>query len=163
MKVPEGVTVAVSEGIVSVKGKQGENRLKIPPLVKVSVNSGEVSVEAPTKALKGTIESHINNMCKGVTEGYSHTLKLVFAHFPMSIEVKGKDILIKNFLGEKLPRSCKLVGETRVKADKTTVTISGPSKEDVGQTIANMKTATKIKKKDGRVFQDGIYPMVEAQ
>jgi len=38
--------------------------------------------------------------------------------------------------------------------------ITGPNKEDVGQTVSNIKTATKIRKRDSRVFQDGLY-MVE--
>ncbi len=42
-------------------------------------------------------------------------------------------------------------------ADKDTVIVEGIDIEAVAQTAANIQQATKIKKKDIRVFMDGIY------
>jgi large subunit ribosomal protein L6 len=65
--------------------------------------------------------------------------------------------MIKNFLGEKQPRKAKIVGQTKVEAKGQEMTVSGLSKEEVGQTIANLKSATRIRNRDSRVFQDGFY------
>ena len=73
------------------------------------------------------------------------------------MEVKGKEMLIKNFLGEKQPRKAKIPGQTKVEVKGQEVTVTGLSKEDVGQTIANIRSATRIRNRDSRVFQDGFY------
>ncbi|HID72385.1 TPA: 50S ribosomal protein L6, partial [Candidatus Micrarchaeota archaeon] len=105
-----------------------------------------------------TVESLVNSMCKGVKDGFEKKMKILFAHFPISIEVKGKDIFVKNFLGERAPRKTSLVGDaTKLQVKGQSITISGPDKEAVGQTAANLRTITRIKEKDGRIFQDGIY------
>jgi len=44
-----------------------------------------------------------------------------------------------------------------VEAKGENVTVSGIDKEKVGQTAANIERATKVKKRDIRVFQDGVY------
>ncbi|MBI4399385.1 50S ribosomal protein L6, partial [Candidatus Micrarchaeota archaeon] len=82
-------------------------------------------------------------------------------HFPISIEIKDKKLVIKNFLGEKQPRSAKIVGTTKIEVKGQEVTISGTSKDDVGQTVANLVNATRISDRDSRVFQDGLYIIEE--
>jgi len=105
----------------------------------------------------GTIRSHITNMIKGVNEGFTYHMKIVYAHFPMTVKVAGNKVIIENFLGERYPRNAKIVGSSKVKVKGDQVTITGIDKEDVGQTMANLEQATKIKGRDPRVFQDGIY------
>ena len=154
--IPEGVTVQVSGNRVDVKGPNGQVEKSVSPLVSVTVEGSEIKTEGK-KALVNTVEGLVTNMIKGVTEGFRRELKILYAHFPVSVEVKGKDILIKNFQGEKQPRKACAVGDTKVDVKGQVVTVSGPDKEAVGQTIANMRTATKIKDRDSRIFQDGIY------
>jgi len=84
-------------------------------------------------------------------------LKIIYAHFPVSVEIKGKEIMIKNFIGEKQPRRARIMGSTKVESKGTEMNLSGNSKEDIGQTFANIKSATKIRNRDSRVFQDGFY------
>jgi large subunit ribosomal protein L6 len=107
----------------------------------------------------GTSEAMVKNMIRGVSEGYTKNFKLLYAHFPITIESKGNDVTIKNFLGEKQPRKTKSIGATKIQTKGQTVTISGPDKEAVGQTIANLISAMRIRDKDGRIFQDGIYEL----
>ena len=73
------------------------------------------------------------------------------------MEVKDREVLIKNFLGEKTPRKIKLKNEVDVKVDKDVITINSIGKELAGQTAANFETATRIRNRDKRVFQDGIF------
>lgn len=156
MEIPEGVTVTVDKTKVSVSGPKGQVEKTFSPRAAIKVEGNKVEVTAG-KALKGTVEAVIGNMMKGAKDGYEKKMKLLYAHFPVTIEVKGKDITIKNFLGERAPRRTHVVGETQVKVKGQDVTVSGPDKEAVGQTAANMKNTLKIKEKDPRIFQDGIY------
>ena len=161
MKLPEGAKVAVEGQKVTVSGPMGSlSREFITPDAKMEMKSGEIQVTG-TKAMATTVEAHVRNMALGVTQGYSKKLKILFSHFPISVEIKGKEVLIKNFLGEKQPRRAKVMGQTRVEAKGQEISVSGISKDEVGQTIANLKSATKIRNRDSRVFQDGFY-LVEA-
>lgn len=155
--IPQGVTLSMDGHTLTAKGPKGEVSKELPKLASVKVDGGKVEISADSKALRGTIESVVTNMVKGVSEGYNRQLKVLYAHFPVSIEVKGKDLLVKNFLGEKQARKTRIVGNTKVEVKGQNVTVSGPDKEALGQTIANLRGSMKIKKKDARIFQDGIY------
>jgi large subunit ribosomal protein L6 len=157
MEIPNGLTVRVDGRDVIVKGPQGEVRKTMAKTAKVSVQGSSLSVDSSELALKNTTEAVIRGMMEGASKGFIKNMKLLHAHFPISVEVKGSEVTIKNFLGEKQPRKTVLIGATKVVAKGASITISGPDKEAVGQTLANIRTAMKIKDKDGRVFQDGIY------
>lgn len=157
MEIPKGITVKVDGNKLSVKGPHGEVTRILAKGISVKIDGDKIEVITPSKALSGTNEAILKNMFKGVVEGYSRTFKLLYAHFPITLESKGTDVTIKNFLGEKQARKTKSVGITKIQAKGQAVTISGPDKEAVGQTIANIMTAMRIKDKDGRVFQDGMY------
>lgn len=160
VNIPKDIEVDVKGNMVVVKGKNGKVEKSFKGIgLKIERKGDSIEVDGGTGGgmLAGTVESHLKNMFKGVTEGYSHRLQVVHSHFPISVEVKGKEVLIKNFIGEKKPRSADIIGDTRVEVKGTDVFVSGPDKEAVGQTCANIFQATKIKQKDGRVFQDGIY------
>ncbi|MGN1362681.1 MAG: 50S ribosomal protein L6 [Methanobrevibacter sp.] len=161
--IPEGVEVKIGKG-VTVKGPQGEiSREFNYPNISIDEEDNKVvlNVNFPKsrdKSMMGTIKAHISNMITGVTDGFTYHMKIVFAHFPMTVKVKGNIVTIDNFVGEKHPRTSKIVGdETKVTVKGDQVTITGINKEHVGQTMANLEQATKIKGKDPRVFQDGIY------
>ncbi len=157
MKMPKGSKITVDGFKVTVSGAKGSIvRDFSHPEVKISVKEDEVQVTGQ-KAMANTVISHISNMANGVISGYEKKLKIIYSHFPIAVEVKGKQILIKNFLGEKQPRKAKIAGQAKVEAKGQQVTITGISKEDVCQTVANIKSATKIRNRDSRVFQDGFY------
>jgi len=159
MKITEGAKVTVEGGKVTVSGAKGTLVRDFSHQgVKYEMKNGEFSATGE-KMFVNTVEAHVKNMSEGVVNGYSRKLKTLFSHFPISAEVKGKIILIKNFLGEKQPRKAKILGQTKVEIKGQEMTISGPSKEEVGQTIANIKSATRIRNRDSRVFQDGFYPV----
>ncbi len=157
MKIFDGAKISVDGYKVTLSGAKGTLvRDFSHPLIKIELKNGEFFAIGD-KTMVNTIEAHVMNMAQGVVNGYSRKLKSLYSHFPISVEVKGKEIMIKNFLGEKQPRKAKISGQTKVEAKGQEITISGPSKEEVGQTIANIKSATRIRKRDSRVFQDGFY------
>jgi large subunit ribosomal protein L6 len=163
IQVPDDVTVNLQGKVVSVKGKQG-NLTRDFSFASISIDADgknvRISAKWPRKkesALVGTIYSHINNMITGVTKGYSYKLKIVYSHFPISVKVQGKSVLIENFTGERRARHIKILGEVKVKIDPEDITISGINLEDVSQTAANIEQATRVRGKDPRVFLDGLY------
>jgi len=154
--IPDGVTMEVTDNTVTVKGPKGMVQKTFGQKGKVSLSGKELAIEGE-KEYVNTALSLISSMFKGVTEGFRKELKIVYAHFPISIEMKGETILIKNFQGEKQPRQARLIGDTKLQVKGQNVTVTGTDKEAVGQTIANMRGATKINDRDARIFQDGIY------
>ena len=96
-------------------------------------------------------------MIKGVTEGFEYKMKTVFSHFPIKTMVEEERFVIQNFLGERAPRYAKILEGVTVEAKGEDITVTGVDKEKVGQTVANIERATAVKRRDIRVFQDGVY------
>ena len=96
-------------------------------------------------------------MITGVTKGYQYKLKIVFSHFPISVKLQDKSVLIENFTGERRPRRIKLIGNVKVKIEPDDIIVEGTNLEEVSQTAANIEQATRVRNKDPRVFLDGIY------
>ena len=102
-------------------------------------------------------------MVKGVTDGFTYTLKALYSHFPMTLAVQGNKLIVNNYFGERVPRSANILAGVDVKVqNKTEVVVTGIDKEAVGQTAANIERSTTVKKRDRRVFQDGIYLIEKA-
>jgi large subunit ribosomal protein L6 len=164
IEVPAGVQMDVTEdSTVKCSGPKGslEKRL-VHPKIKIMKDKEKIGVQCELpkkkdKALTGTFSSHIRNMIIGVTEGYEYSMKTVYSHFPIKVSVKDKNVIIENFLGEKYPRDADIIGETSVEINGDELKITGINIEEVSQTAANIERATRIKKRDNRVFQDGIY------
>ena len=162
IEIPDGINVTIDGGI-TVKGSKGELSRKFNyPSISIKQENGNVVLEAnfpkkKDKAMLGTIKSHISNMIIGLTDGFTYNMKIVYAHFPMTVKAAGDKVTIENFLGERYPRTAKIVGSAKVQVKGDEVIVTGINKEDVGQTMANLEQATKIKGRDPRVFQDGIY------
>jgi large subunit ribosomal protein L6 len=164
IQVPDGVEVKIDGRKVTVKGAKGTlaRDFFYVPIFMEAKNDKTVRVwaEWPRKkeaSLVGTIHSHIQNMITGVQKGFSYKLKIVFSHFPISVKVQDKTVMIENFTGERRARRVKVIGDVKVKVESEDVVVEGINLEDVSQTAANIEQATKVKKKDPRVFLDGIY------
>ncbi len=163
IEIPENVEITLVGNEIIVKGPKGELRRALSyPGVSIEKKDSYILVYSSTlrkrqRAMVGTFAAHIRNMIKGVTEGFEYKLKVVYSHFPISVKVKGKEVVIENFLGEKTPRKTKIFGNCEVIVKGNEIIVKGINKEEVGQTAANIEQATRIKDKDPRVFQDGIY------
>jgi len=163
IEVPDDITLSLVGKTISVKGEKGNLTRDFSYATVAIEGDGKtvrISAKWPRKkeaALVGTIYSHINNMIIGVTKGYSYKMKIVFSHFPISVKLQGKSVLIENFTGERRPRIVKILGDVKVKIEPEDIIIQGVNLEDVSQTAANIEQSTKVRRKDPRVFLDGIY------
>ncbi|MDR3074809.1 MAG: 50S ribosomal protein L6 [Candidatus Methanoplasma sp.] len=161
--IPGGVSVKMDGNTITVKGPRGElSRNFAYPRIIIAIGEGVVSISSEyprtkDKAMVGTFVAHINNMIKGVTVGFTYTLKVVFSHFPMKVAVKDGRVEINNYLGGHAPRYANVVGGCKVKISGAEVTVEGNDIEACGQTAANIEKATSRLGFDKRTFQDGIY------
>jgi len=172
IEIPSGIDVNISDDfVIEIKGKLGKIIKDFSPYkLKISKNKyriykegNKVIVETMIKGKRGiallyTLASKIRSAMKGVNEGYVYKLKIVYSHFPITVKVKGKEVYIENFIGERAPRIAKIIGEnTKVEVKGDDVIVTGIDKDEVSQTAANIQQATRIKKRDPRKFLDGIY------
>ena len=163
IEIPENVNVSLSNFILKVKGPLGEIEREFKhDRINMSVKDGKIEIYCPLPrrkeyALSGTWRAHVKNMIKGVREGFEYHLKILYAHFPMKVSVKGNRVVIENFMGERSPRYADIYENTKVEIKGDTVIVKSINKELAGQTAANIERATRIRDRDPRVFQDGIY------
>jgi large subunit ribosomal protein L6 len=162
-EVPAGVTVSMDGTRVVVTGPKGTlTRDMRFPGITIAIDDGIVTVSTDVTrkrvvAMVGTLASHIRNMCRGVSEGYEYRMKVVFSHFPIQLKLQGTTLVIDNFLGEKQSRYARIEPGVNAQVGNDAVTLSGIDKEKVGNSAANIEHATRIRNRDPRVFQDGIY------
>lgn len=163
IEIPDNVTLILEGKNIIISGENGQvskdfghTRLDMEH----EANTLKIWAVNPKKreaSLVNTISAHINNMIKGVTQGFTYKLKIVFVHFPMTVRIQGRELVIQNFIGERKDRYAQIVGDVKVRVEKEDVIIEGVDIEKVAQTAANIQQACKIRKKDLRKFLDGIY------
>ncbi|MFH0748459.1 MAG: 50S ribosomal protein L6 [Candidatus Bathyarchaeota archaeon] len=163
VKIPQNIDVSIDQHTVSVKGPLGklERDFSRTP-VTIRREGDDIFVEAlwadkKKTAMVGTVRSHIKNLILGVMKGFTYKLKIVYAHFPMSVKVMDGEVLIENFGGERKPRKAAVPSTVNVVVSGDDVVISGIDLEKVSQTAASIQQATHIRKRDPRVFLDGVY------
>jgi len=162
VEIPEEVDVNIKNDAITIHGKQGSITKRLPFDVKTEKKDNKIIIHTRLKgrrgkAILGTTKGELKNMIKGVTEGITYKLRILYSHFPMNVKVQGDTVIIENFLGERHPRKSKILENVKVDIKGNEVIVTGIDKEMVAQTAANLEQATRIKNLDPRVFQDGIY------
>lgn len=163
INAPEGCSFTIQNKLMNVKGPKGELARKVPDKkIKIEVKGDEITLtyKNATKREKRmllTTKAHINNLFKGVTSGFIYKLKICSGHFPMNVSLKGDILEIKNFIGEKVPRTLKIKTGATVKINGDEIVVEAIDKEIAGQTAASIEKLTKRPGFDKRIFQDGIY------
>lgn len=168
--LPDGVTARydTAQHLLVITGEQGErSRVLFHPKVKLVVENGTITLTAQQATLREkktlfTFAAHIRNMVRGVSEGYTYKLKVCSGHFPMSVAVKENTFEVKNFIGEKVPRTLIIKSGVTVTVDGEAVTVTGNDKELVGQVAADIEQLTRRPGFDTRIFQDGIFIVEKA-
>ncbi|MFY9287287.1 MAG: 50S ribosomal protein L6 [Alphaproteobacteria bacterium] len=139
--LPQGVTAEVKGQNIAVKGKMGNLSLVAPAEVEVKVADGKVAVAmrqdtARARVLWGTTRNNINNMVKGVTDGFKETLEIEGVGFKAAMQ--GKDLIMQ--LGFSHEVKFHPPEGITIKAEKPTViSISGMDRQKVGQVAAEIR------------------------
>jgi len=163
IEIPQGAEVSINNGFVEIKGGKGEVKRRFPlDNIRIEKKDNKISLSSNSsrrkeKELLGSVKGHIQNMIRGVTEGITYRMKIVYSHFPMAVKVQGNRMSIDNFLGEKHPRVVDVLSGVEIEVKGQDIILKGIDKEAVSQTAANIEQTTRIRDRDPRVFQDGIY------
>jgi|TARA_Y100000310_G_scaffold251425_1_gene257917 large subunit ribosomal protein L6 len=163
IEIPEGIEASMDENEITVKGPEGELKKTFSlGKLQAEIKEGKIVIgnkksTKTEKKMMNTIAAHVRNMIKGVKEEFKYEMKICFHHFPITVEVQGDKAVIKNFLGEKTPREVSIPDGAEVKVEKDILKISAMDRDLAGQAAANFEKATKIRMRDRRVFQDGIF------
>lgn len=138
----KGVSVTEKDGMVVVKGPKGELTAKVHPDISVEVGQSNISVarhsdEKPFRALHGLWRALIQNMVKGVTQGYSKKLEIVGVGY--RAEMKGKKLQL--MIGYSHPILFGAPdGITLETPTQTNIVISGIDKQLVGLVAAKIRS-----------------------
>ncbi len=141
LKIAEGVSVEYTNNIVKVKGPKGELELEIKKPITVEIKDGEVSTLRPndlkqTKQLHGTMNSLIENMIIGVSEGYTKELEAVGVGYRFN--VSGNKVGIT--AGFSHPVELQIPEGLSVKQEgNTEISISGINKKKVSDFAAEVR------------------------
>ena len=120
LTIPEGVTVKVENGLVTVTGPKGELSLNLNANISVSVENAEVKVARnseikKTKQIHGTTNALIANMIEGVSKGYEKALEIIGVGYRFN--VKGKELEINAGYSHKvnlaIPEGITVIREVR--------------------------------------------------
>ena len=139
--VPSGVDFSVKDNVVTVKGPKGTLTKEFNKNITIKLENGHITFERPNdepfiRAIHGTTRALINNMIKGVHEGYRKTLTLVGVGYRAAAKGKGLEIS----LGYSHPVIIdEIPGITFSVEKNTTIHIDGIEKELVGQVAANIR------------------------
>ena len=139
--VPSGVDFSVKDNVVTVKGPKGTLTKEFNKNITIKLEDGHITFERPNdepfiRAIHGTTRALINNMVKGVSEGYRKTLTLVGVGYRAAAKGKGLEIS----LGFSHPVIIdEIPGITFTVEKNTTIHIDGIEKELVGQVVANIR------------------------
>ncbi len=145
--VPSGVELRLQPTLVAAKGPKGSLEERIPPFIQAALKDGQLLLTADlassrdAKALYGTVRARINNMVQGVARGFSKGLEIVGLGY--RAEVAGQKLTLS--LGHSHPVVFEAPAGVVVAVDakKTLITLSGASKELVGQTAAKLRALKK--------------------
>ena len=137
--VPEKVTVELANNVVTVKGPKGTLTQTMLKDITMKQEGNEITLERANeaaKAMHGTMNALIQNMIKGVTEGYAKGLEIIGVGY--SFNVQGNKLTIN--AGYSHPVEMMVPEGLTVEAvSNTEITIKGIDKVLVGEFAANVR------------------------
>jgi len=139
--VPSGVTVAITGRIVSAKGKLGELKLDLTDEVDAIMENNQVVVKPRSESKRartmwGTTRANINNMVKGVSQGFTRKLEINGVGYRAAVQ--GKELVLQ--LGYSHDVKYPIPQGITITAEKPTLlAISGADRQRVGQVAADIR------------------------
>ena len=143
--VPAGVTVDINAHTVAVKGKLGQLSLVIPTELTVVLDAGKLSVTPKqvtqrSRTLWGTTRNNLNNMVKGVSDGYKKVLEIDGVGFRAAVQ--GKELVLQIGFSHEVKYG--IPDGITIKAEKPTlISVTGFDRQKVGQVAAEIRSLKK--------------------
>ena len=115
IEIPSECQVSLEDKTVTVNGPKGTLQRSFPePQTTIKIEGNELIASTHVnrkraRALVGTVVAHVRNMMLGVRLGYEYEMKIVYSHFPITVEQQGDTMIIKNFIGERGNRKARLI------------------------------------------------------
>ncbi|MHA2366220.1 MAG: 50S ribosomal protein L6 [Candidatus Hodarchaeales archaeon] len=171
IEIPQGVTVTqIGDRHLRIKGPKGTLERKfdrIPTQINITKSHVEIFdyfVNRHRKALVGTLSAHIKNMFLGVQNSFIYKLKIIYSHFPITVQIKkhkGVQVLeYTGMYGQKNRTRIPIPEGVKVKVQEEDIVCEGIDIDSTSQFAARVEQATRLRgkrAKDPRIFQDGIY------
>ncbi len=141
VQVPKGVTVAISDAHIAIKGPKGELKVACQPGITVVDDAGKLVFSrtrnsGPVRAAHGLMRSLSQNAVIGVEKGWERKLEINGVGY--RAEVSGKKLTMQ--LGFSHPIEFQLPDGVAAKVNKNIITVSGIDKQAVGQIAANIRS-----------------------
>lgn len=163
IEIPAGVSCEFADNVIKCKKGGVELSREInTPRIKTLIKDNKVVFECESgnkndfKIMKSNL-AHVNKMFLGLEKEFVYKLESCNVHFPMTLKVEGDRVAINNFLGEKTSRYARILPGVKVEVKGAKITVSSADRDAAGHTAANLEKATKIRNRDRRIFQDGIF------
>merc|ERR1711904_546979 len=172
LNVPPGVNIFIKARNFTITGPRGEIRRDYSNLpMDVSLvknkrqNTLKIVAHYPKRehlATLRSLSSQLANSITGVTRGVLFKMRVVYAHFPINVSIgnEGKEVEIRNFLGEKRVRTIRLLNGVRCEHSnevKEEIVLKGNDIDLVSRSAALICQSCRVSNKDIRKFLDGIY------
>ncbi len=169
LTIPQEIVCSIEKDSVILK--KGDDILTIPynhVFVSVDVKDNTITIKPNNKkkmflSVSNTIKKIINNAVNGFSKDYVYKMEVVYSHFPMTVKIDKNKLIISNFYGEKKPRVVSISKNVNIQVNGKEIVLSGKDKQAVGQTAGAIEAKTRMKNKDYRVFDDGIYIVEKAK
>jgi len=141
IEIPAGVSVAIAEGVLTVKGMLGEQKLTLTEYVDTTVEGSKISVAPKTKAANarmmwGTTRALVASMVKGVSVGYAKSMEITGTGYRAAVQ--GPNLVMN--LGYSHDVVYPIPPGIKISCEKpTSVKVEGIDKRQVGQVAAEIR------------------------
>lgn len=143
IQVPKGVEIKLNDGFISVKGPKGELSREVSSMVQIEIKEDRINIlpvgdrtDRTQKVVWGLVRSLVQNMIKGVTDGFERVLE--FQGVGYKATVKGNDLELG--LGFSHPVLIKGIDGISFKTEKSSIRVQGIDKELVGKVAADIRS-----------------------
>jgi large subunit ribosomal protein L6 len=164
IEIPQGINVKIENNKIIFEKSNDKIVRKLNSIIDFSLEENKIVLKTKKssrteKRVMGSMKAHIKNALAGLNEKFKYKLQVASVHFPITLihDKQTNEIIIKNFLGEKKDRRIKLVPGVNISINKDIIELESVDIEKAGQTAANIEKGSKVRNRDRRIFQDGIF------
>ncbi len=139
INIPEDIKVSLAKNVISFEGKLGKSSSTLPEGISVDLKDNLLHFAGENKAMLGTVYANVKNEIIGNTQGFEKKLELVGTGYKAN--VSGKTLVLA--LGYSHDINFQIPDGINIKVEKNLVTVTGTSKQLVGQVAAEIKSFRK--------------------